>query len=118
MGYGFSSFTFILNFKYSIGCKTKMQPMLLLSYKAEGLICSWDLCISNASFAALDAFKSVSYFVFYRGWTADTQSCKFTFYRCIDPMGQMALVAEDRGYIFSSGILQGRKGMFYPPPSK
>lgn len=26
----------------------------------------------------------------------------------------MALVAEDRGYIFSSGTLQGRKGMFHP----
>lgn len=59
--------------------------------------------------------SNVGYVVFSRGWTAITQSCKFTFYRCIDPMGQMALVAEDRGYISSSGILQGRKGMFHAP---
>lgn len=37
-----------------------MQPLLLLSYKAEGLSCSWDLCIGNASFDTLNG----SYFVF------------------------------------------------------
>ena len=44
-------------YAYSIGCKIKMQPVLLLSEKAEGLSCSWDHFIGNASFSAFNDFK-------------------------------------------------------------
>lgn len=91
-----------------------MQLILVLYSVAVGLGCSLDLCISNASFAAFNAFKCQ----LFREVRLLTLSCKYTFYRCIDLTGQMALAAEDRGYIFSSGTLQGKKGMFYPLPSK
>lgn len=43
-----------------------MQPLLLLSCRAEGLSCSWDLCIVSATFAAFNNFKCHLFCVLWR----------------------------------------------------